>query len=420
MSWRQLMLVSVLLCAAVAGGHLAQSRLDSIRPKEGFRELLYIPEGETLHLMAFGFEAPLADLLFLKGRIYFSDNLRATQLRHNPDARYRYIFRIHDAITDLAPRFGRAYLYGAIYLFSTGREKLVKEGAQLLEKGIEAYDRAERNGQPITPDIRWRLYMHLGNAYDQQLGDMNTAIQYFEKAVNQPGAPESLIHAYAGFRQQFNVGRGILERLDTMISVWTELRQVLDKRGGDEQMRTEIAKRLERLHKERARVKVTMDAEARLTEASRKYADTKGHPPTTQQELIEAGLLQGPQPMPLFKNNLFNDSPDWWMFLPDGRVRSYVLARQQARMESDRIYESVDRFYHTHHNRFPGRIELLLKNGYLESNPVHPLALLGYRYTFDPRNGFIGIYDPEYDRIMPRDYLSVPGQPPAETETESP
>ncbi|MBN2711239.1 MAG: hypothetical protein JXR97_02255, partial [Planctomycetes bacterium] len=222
-SRKELIVVIVVMFMALAGSYSCKNRLDALSKTEKFKELLYVPKGETLKIMTFGFDAPVADYFWVEGKLYYSDNIRAIQMRHSRKARYRYLHLLHDIITDLQPRFGNAYHEGAIYLFSTGREDLTEQGIALLEKGVAAYDKAEADGVPIIPDARWRMYVYMASAYEGRLYDPVKATEYYEKAVKCKDCPANIVFAYAGYKKLLAQGLGLQARYDAMIATWSEL-----------------------------------------------------------------------------------------------------------------------------------------------------------------------------------------------------
>ena len=136
-SWRSAVILLVLFACGWSGVVLTQQRLDSLKPAEGFREIQYLPKDEALKIVAFGFDAPLADLLYLKGLIYWSENARA-KAKGAREAGYRYLHDLFDAVTDLNPAFREAYINGGMLVSSTGKER-IGAAKSLFEKGLQRY-----------------------------------------------------------------------------------------------------------------------------------------------------------------------------------------------------------------------------------------------------------------------------------------
>ncbi len=395
------MVVLGVLFLAILGSHFTKARLDVLQPEEAFEELLYVPKGQGLKLLACGFEAPLSDFLWLKGWLYYSENFRAAQMRRDRAAKYRYVYQLHDIITDLTPRFGKAYIYGALFLTSTGKEHHIRDGIRLLEKGLSVYDEAERSGEPVIPDERWQMCVSIGNTYDQQLHDLNQAMAWFDRAVDQPDCPSVIFEIRRYYQLQAHQGAGLLERYGVIRKLLEDQLKRMGERGslGDslqEKLKTDI----EEVDRMRARLQATREIEAAMSKASALYKERTGQTATSVRSLLQARLLSHMPRLPFHGENDYGNIPDYFMFLPTGEVKSYIVARMEADLHLQQIFYGVQRFYSKHHRRFPGNFGQLVAEGILKKGPVHPLRGLGFRLSYNPVDGTLGVYDPEFKEIL--------------------
>jgi len=414
MSLRAKIIALVLLFAATLGTHIAKSRLNALAPdRNRFLELLYVPRGPALKIIACGFDAPLADLLWVQGLLYYSENVRASQGQRDRQARYLYLHQIFDIITDLNPRFLHAYVAGGMFLLSTGEEAQLRLGIRLFQKGLAMCERALTTGEPVMPDERWRLHMYLGGAYETHLRalhvdanerllaheDRRLALQHFERAACLPNAPPALAAAYDGLAQQLLGGTRVEERYNARIEVWQNL---LAEKQDNKEFREYAAGELLTLLRKRDRMVQTRQLEAALTQDAQRCRARLGRAPASLQEIL-SGQTPPPSPMDAPDAEPLPDrpGPDRWLLLPGGAVRSEKLARIEAVFTIEVLYDALFDYYHKHGRTFPHTLEALAADGILDRVPAHPLAAIGYGFTYDPQNGNLGISVPPEGRDAP-------------------
>jgi hypothetical protein len=386
-TWQKAILLLAAALAA-AGAHAARVPLDARRAEAPFRELLYVPSGKALRVIAFGFDSPLADALWVRGLIYFSDNLRAILHRGDRTARYRYVYRLHDVITDLNPRFAKAYLYGGLFLLSTGREAQIRQGIDILEKGVRAYERARDSGQPLPPEAGWQLHLQLAQAYDNfgwpGIYDRRAAAKHFRAAAEQPGTPTEIVRLLEAHLQQGLQRASLRERTGLSLRVWES---VLGRR---------IEREVAALREQLARLERTEALEAELTRIVRTFRQRFGRLPESVPALVSGGILPERPASPFDADRLEETGrPDRWLILPDGSVRSRWLARLEAGMRRQFLFEAVRAFTLRHDGRVPASLDRLVEEGLLEFVPEHPLRAAGWRFTYDPRDGSLGVRAPD-------------------------
>lgn len=106
-------------------------------------DVLYVPPADRLRPMAVGYREALADLFWIRALIYSGENLGKAQI----EATDRYV----DAITTLAPRFRRAYLWGGITAVYGGQATIDRA---MVDRSIAVY----RRGLAEFPESHELLY----------------------------------------------------------------------------------------------------------------------------------------------------------------------------------------------------------------------------------------------------------------------
>jgi tetratricopeptide (TPR) repeat protein len=157
-----------------------QMRRDAVFPR-GVREtsgILYVPSGPAMRRLALEFDALAADVYWIRAIQYFGGERLATGRARN----YDLLFPLLDITTSLDPYFTIAYRFGAIFLSEqypggAGRPDLA---IALLQKGIAA--------QPT----KWQYYHDVAFVHYWHLRDFKAAAEWFQKASEQPNAPNWL------------------------------------------------------------------------------------------------------------------------------------------------------------------------------------------------------------------------------------
>ncbi len=134
----------LLVAGFAAAAHIAHDAVltqrDEVPPE---LDVLYVPPPEHLIPMAMGYREALADLIWVRALIYSGANLGTDQIA----ATGRYV----DAITGLAPRFRRAYLWGGITAVYTGQAQIDRP---MVDRAIDIY----RRGLVQFPESHELLY----------------------------------------------------------------------------------------------------------------------------------------------------------------------------------------------------------------------------------------------------------------------
>lgn len=395
-----LLTVMALFVAMVLLTGRARLLLDGIvgEFREEFREMQYMPKGTPLKLMACGFDAPLADALFIKGMIYYPQALRHAHeeaLQAKKATNY-YTYELFDVITDLSPRFSRAYQVGGIFLSSTSSFEANKQGIVLLEKGVDAFTKIVDSGETVQDDPRWLLNSMIAAIYDTNIqgrlraaGDLEgaseartEAAKYFRRAAAMPNASPVVIDAAINYEGVL-AGDGDIEHfMKASLAVNQELyNQALTR--GDEEMAKNLHSRIKDAQKVLADISQTRQLQMFLNEVGAEYMRDKGHAPRDVDDLIAAGYLRSViESYPLDSET----EKDYMVALPDGTFKSWILAQKDVDSQLDLLLDTVIS-YRKGVGKNPDTLQDLISAKLLERLPVPPFAALGQVYYYDPETG---------------------------------
>lgn len=149
--------------------HSRLKSLERSKPEDGaqLEEVLYLPDGEALELMSFGYRNVLADVLWFNTINYFGKH-------YHTDQDYRWLAHMCDLVVRLDPEAFHVYEFGSTMLGWEMNQP--RKAIALLDRGIEAF-----------PDS-WRLYYLRGFTYMFFLKDPERAQADFITASKKPGA----------------------------------------------------------------------------------------------------------------------------------------------------------------------------------------------------------------------------------------
>ena len=174
---------AALCLAAAIGLHVWGDRRAPAPATDG-PGLLYVRSPEIMRRLAFGYDALLADVYWIRALQNFGrEHLAAQRARVSPGSarvpNYDLLYPLLDLTTSLDPYFSIAYRFGAIYLGEPypdgpGRPDL---SVLLLRKGLAR--------QPL----KWQYMQDLGFVYYWHLQNYATAAAWFNRAADVPGAP---------------------------------------------------------------------------------------------------------------------------------------------------------------------------------------------------------------------------------------
>jgi len=222
-------------------------------PHELMGELMYFPSGYAVRALSMGFQAPLADLIWLRFIQYYGEH-RMT------DARFELMYHILDILTTLDPKFIYAYTLGGLML--THDAERPDQARLLLKKGML-----------MRPDD-WRLpYMYAFINY-VFINDYLTAKTYFGISARKPNAPDmpKRWHAFVTYIK--------LGDLKTALALWLDFYN--ETKNPEEKQIAEIYIKS---------IKMKMDIEF-LNSKVKEFVAEFGRPPIVLSELVTSGLIE--------------------------------------------------------------------------------------------------------------------------------
>lgn len=404
----------VLMLAAVLLAGQARLVLDDIVSsfKDEFSEINYLPRGNALKVVACGFDAPFADALFIKAMLYFADTNPAMK---DVAARRDFTYALFDVITDLSPRFTRAYQTGALFLTSSALPSAINDGTRLLEKGVAVYDRLAEEGSPVEPDGRWLFHSMLANVYDVTIQTMRRrendlegaaearrkAGREFRLAAASPDAPDYIIRAASGYESVLSGAGKIEDSQKAVLSVWRDLYERAEQRG-DKDLLPSLEKEIDAIEQQIAEIEDSRKIEKILDQAGRQYIEKHGEPPKSVDDLLKAALLPGPPKTPLGTDKL----PDEWIALPDGSFKSRALAELETTNDLDLLLSAGVEYVRVYNKPLESMYDFA-SGLVLREIPEPPLRQLGQAYAFfPPIHNFIPIWPENVVIPKPADSVS--------------
>lgn len=407
---KSIAVVAILFAIMVFFTGRARLTLDDLTAhfRNDFREMLYLPRGRSLKVIACGFDAPLADALFIQAMVYFGESIGDAGKLVVGRA---YTYELFDVVTDLSPRFTRAYQVGSVLLTSSSHFKTKLKGCALLDKGVAVFDRLAKENERFIEDPRWLFHSLLATTYDVDIQTRmrreekwdevslarENAAKHFLLAAASPGSPIYIQMAAANYRR-YQRGTGDVESSTVAaMTVWLELYEQAKARG-DKDILPELEQRLDEIDKYLSAVRGTRAVQEALSEAGRSFLETEGRPPVGVADLVRAGLIPGRPVYPF--DDADKNVKDEFIALPDGSFRSWILAVMETRSQTDVLSDAVVR-YRRVHLETPPNLQTLVDVGYLDQVWTPPLAQLGQYYQYWPQNGAITVEMPEGPELPP-------------------
>jgi tetratricopeptide (TPR) repeat protein len=169
-SGRITIIASILLLACLATSVFALHRLDQIRSRASFDQVLYISSPKVIKALSLGYDGLLADVYWTRAVQYFG-----TQHVHG-SRHYELLAPLLEIATALDPHLTIAYEFGANFLappppYGAG---MPQRAIQLAKYGIRA-----------NPDD-WKLYYNLGFIYYMEFKDYAKAADAFAQGAKVP------------------------------------------------------------------------------------------------------------------------------------------------------------------------------------------------------------------------------------------
>ena len=169
---------------------MLQVNRDRVHPRNDTdtQKLLYVRSPEALKRLALGFDALLADVYWIRAiQHYGGDRLESGKAR-----RYELLYPLLDITTSLDPYFNIAYRFGAIFLSEPfpGGPGRPDQAIALLRKGL------------VTQPAKWQYFHDIAFVHYWALRDPIAAAHWFQRAAEQPGAPNWLMPVAAAMLTQ--------------------------------------------------------------------------------------------------------------------------------------------------------------------------------------------------------------------------
>ena len=215
-------------------------------------ELMYFPSGYAIRALAMGFQAPLADIVWLRFIQYYGEH-RMT------DARFEMMYHILDILTTLDPNFVYAYTLGGLML--THDAQRPDQARLLLKKGML-----------MRPDD-WRMPYIYAFIHSVFIGDYGTAKTYFGISARRPDAPD-MPKRWQAFVTYVKLGDP-----KTALAMWIDLYNT-----------TENPEELQIAEYYIKKIKMQIDIEL-LNEKVEEFKEMYGRPPVFLSELVKSHLL---------------------------------------------------------------------------------------------------------------------------------
>jgi tetratricopeptide (TPR) repeat protein len=242
-------IVLVLALAGSAGLKTANEALP--RTKVPGSGIIYLPSGQYLKPMTFGFSSLAADMIFLW----------AIQFYGNPAIpdKFKPFDHIFSILSELDPRWVDPYEVGALIALNDARD--VALAIRILDLGLAK-----------NPD-RWIFPMQAGHYAQYYAKDFDLARAYYKKVMDIPGSPPIAKRLYAN---------AAFKTLDfkTAWETWTEVHDTSE----DEAVRKIASNHL-------YNIKAVVDVEA-VRNAVFDFRTRAGRNPASLDELVRAGHLR--------------------------------------------------------------------------------------------------------------------------------
>jgi hypothetical protein len=253
--WMALSAIPVLFCTIA----LLQREIDAQgqAASEADQELL-LRSPEAVKKLSLGYDALMGDIYWTRAVQYYGANAGKR------DADFHLLWPLLDVATTLDPKLEVAYHFGAIFLSEPGNVGAGRTdlAVRLVQKGIAA-----------NPD-NWQLGTDLGFLYYWRMKDYPDAAAVYLKTSQIPNSPPWIKMMAARVEQTGG-------SLETSSMIWSEIYESTN----DPSVKKQAAHELQGI---RAR----MDMQ-QLDTIAESYQARFGRYPSSEQELLSAGLLVG-------------------------------------------------------------------------------------------------------------------------------
>ncbi len=180
---QRVLLAALLVSAAYFGDQQREVAQQRSLANQRFEDLFYAPPPEWLPVLSFGYDEALADLMWIKGLVYFGEALgHKTGVAH--------VFRYVDSMLALDPYFFRVYRWATtagIYKTQTTVEDL-RRAAEYAEMGAARFPDSGEMAWEAGSTILFELVPYLDDPGEKRRF-RETAARYLEKAARLGAGP---------------------------------------------------------------------------------------------------------------------------------------------------------------------------------------------------------------------------------------
>jgi hypothetical protein len=282
--------VLLLALVLVAGAHFVRSGIGKYPQPH---ELLTPPDPVVTEVLALGDRTLAADLIWIEAVQYFG-GAEGGKYRH------ALLAAMLDSVVDFDPDFRYAYVFGGLALTST-------------LAGVDSADALLERGSKRFPDD-WRFPYYIGINALIYLEDNVRAAEYFGRAAQLPDSPQHLGLLATRLLAQAGECAGSLQLLEALL------------RNSKDQLE------IQRLTDRRNHVIWECGFQT-LESAAKTFAEHKGRPPRSIDELVKDGLLQLGLPPDPFGGT--------WRIDKDGKVESSTPRRRLWRRQTPGLFEQI-------------------------------------------------------------------------------
>jgi tetratricopeptide (TPR) repeat protein len=212
--------------------------------------IIYIPSGQSLKYVTFGYDSLMADLIYLWAIQYFSEQTIWE--------RFDYLDHIFSIIAELDPQYLDPYEIGALIAVYDAKD--LNLAFKILDRGLEKNPK------------QWILPLQAGHFAQMLAKNYEVAQKYYKKTMEIEGAPDIArrLYANAAFR---------ISDYKTAWQNWLEIYET----ATDERVIKIASNHL-------YRTKAAMDFET-LKSAIESYKNKHGRAPERLQQLVSEGII---------------------------------------------------------------------------------------------------------------------------------
>jgi hypothetical protein len=335
---RRAIIAPLCVALAFAGIIAAQRKIDAVKHKAFYDELLYLPNEKLLNHFTAGMSSVIADVLWIRCIHYTAQHFKG-------DGKFTWLNHMCNMTTRLDPHFAAVYRYGGIFLAALKADD--DAGIDLLERGMV------RN-----PDA-WELPYEIAMTYLLNRGDQPDspihAARYLAMAVETGKAPAFVADVASSLQGAHNL-------TDIERAMWDKTLA-----NGDPFLRDLAERKLVELN--------LRETCAALDKAVSIYATRFNHPPRTLEELVSGRIIDALPADPL-GGTFFIDAK--------GSVQNTTVLDSRVERTRNTLRTAIDAYKKTK-GQWPASLQDLVAAHIMDALPPHPYPNRTWQY--DPVTG---------------------------------